>query len=114
MVSNNRNSTGRDRRIDEPRTIGLCAGKREEKIARLHRAAVHGEARDGKLGCPHVHFGIVGEKLAKCHGLRSRPIDSNIRMPFQRVFLRMLESENHWKISSCRCPFESEVRCGAR
>ena len=46
MIAGNRDGAGRNRRIDEARAVGPAAGEREEQIARLDHAAVHGEARD--------------------------------------------------------------------
>ena len=45
MIARDRNGARGNRRIDEARAVGLAAGQREEQVARLHRAAVHREAR---------------------------------------------------------------------
>ena len=99
LLSGHRNRTGSDRTLDEPCAVGLRTGEREKKIARLHGAAVHGEARDRDLAGPRIHSGVVAEKLAKFHGLPvpAQSFGSNIRMPFERTFLRTPESKNHRK-----------------
>jgi hypothetical protein len=77
MVADNRYRACGNRGIDEARTVGLAARKREEEIARLDRAAVEGntvhvERRDGGLDCGIIALNVLTEEVAQLHGL---PVD---------------------------------------
>ena len=63
-VADDSDSAGRNRLIDEARTIGLDTGQREENIAPLHRPAVHGNARDRNIGMLRADHGISAKKVA--------------------------------------------------
>ena len=71
MIARYRNGAGGNRGIDEARAIGLGAGEREEQVARLHRAAVHGQAgdlgrsRDRYLDRLRVDRGVIAEQVAE-------------------------------------------------
>ena len=73
MIARDRDRAGGNRGIDEARAVGLVAGERKEKIARLHHAAVDGEAFDLDRRRQRVDRGVIAEEVAKFHALPVRP-----------------------------------------
>jgi hypothetical protein len=69
MVGGHRDRTGRNRGVDETRTVGFAACEREEKIARFHHAAVDGEAGDVNRRSLRIDPGVIAKKVAKSHSL---------------------------------------------
>ena len=63
-VADDSDSAGRNRLIDKARTVGPGPRQREENIARLHHAAVHGNPRDRNIGMLRADHGIPAEKIA--------------------------------------------------
>src|SRR6266702_646928 len=94
VLAGDRDSAGGNGRIDETRTVGLAAGKRKEKIARLHRAAVDRKATDlDRIRDPNrfrlrLDRSVIAEEVAKSHGLPVRPAQSGALLgtPYWVVF----------------------------
>ncbi len=74
----------RDRGIDEPRAVGLAARQREEQVARLDRAAVHGKAGDFDGLRRRTHRRLVAEQVAKSHELPVRPARPELQIDRDR------------------------------
>ncbi len=67
VIGRHRDRAGGNRSIDEARAIGLVACEREEQVAGLHRAAVHGEAGDRNCFRLRIDHGVIAEQVAKFH-----------------------------------------------
>ena len=77
MVACDRHCACGNRGIDKARTVGLAARQRKEQVARLHRAAVDGNARYLDRIARGVDRGIGAKEVAKSHAVPVRPAASS-------------------------------------
>ena len=73
-LAHDRHRAGGDGIGDETRTVGAAAGERNEDVARLHVAAVGGNAGDFERAEARLECGISGQHFAQLHG-RDRTLE---------------------------------------